>query len=130
MSSHVYIFSHCPLFENKRLILLSTVKNIDGKLLDYSDLSLTQILLFGDHHWMLILTRPFLTQPLTLLYSPRDLKNYLFKLPIVYSAQLLFFILFPLYWYFLEYCICFFFLYFIFYLFILLLLILWFNPST
>ena len=37
-----------PLFIKERLIFLSLVKNIDSKLLDYSDLCLSQILLFGD----------------------------------------------------------------------------------
>ena len=50
MSNHVYIiFSTVPYFKTKDLfILLSIVKNIDSKLLDYCDLRLTQILLFRD----------------------------------------------------------------------------------
>ena len=41
VDSCLHYFFHCPLFLNKRLILLSTAKNIDSKLLDYSDLRLT-----------------------------------------------------------------------------------------
>ena len=44
MSSHVYIFS--PLYPISKW--KSTVKNIDSKLLDYSDLRLMQILVIGD----------------------------------------------------------------------------------
>ena len=49
MLNHVYIFfSTVPYLKNKRLILLSIIKNTDKKLFDYSDLRWTQILLFGD----------------------------------------------------------------------------------
>ena len=48
VESSVHFFLHCPLFQNEMLILLSIVKNIDSKLLNYNDLRLTQILLFGD----------------------------------------------------------------------------------
>ena len=67
---------------------MGIVKNIDSKLLDYSDLRLTQILFFDDR-WMLILTHPFLTQPLISIYHPRALKNHFFKLPIFSSTYLI-----------------------------------------
>ena len=44
----IYFFRHCPLFQNERSTLLSIAKNIDNKLLDHSDLHLTQVLLFDD----------------------------------------------------------------------------------
>ena len=48
IESCVHYFLHCPIFQNERLILLSIVKIIDSKLLDYKDFRLTQILLFGN----------------------------------------------------------------------------------
>ena len=57
---------------------MGIVKNIDSKLLDYSDLRLTDIIFFDDR-WTLILNHPFLTQPLISLYHPRALKNLFFK---------------------------------------------------
>ena len=44
----LHFFLHCLLFENKERIVLRTVKNIDSKLLGYSDLRLKQIRLIGD----------------------------------------------------------------------------------
>ena len=38
----------CTVFRNERLILLNIVKNIDNRLLDHSNLCLTQIFLFGN----------------------------------------------------------------------------------
>ena len=46
-SCHIF-FLHCLLFQDKRHILLSTVKNNESKLLGYSDLRLSQILHSGD----------------------------------------------------------------------------------
>ena len=37
----------CPIFHDKRLTLLSTLNNIDSKILDSNDSFLTQTLLFG-----------------------------------------------------------------------------------
>ena len=48
VESCLHYFLYCPLLQNERLFLLSIVKNIEYKLLKYSDLCLTQILLFGD----------------------------------------------------------------------------------
>ena len=48
VKSCLHIFLHCSIFENERIILLSIVKNIDSNLFDYSDLCLTQVLLFGN----------------------------------------------------------------------------------
>ena len=48
VESCVHFFLHYPQFQNEKLIFLSIVKNIDIKLLDYSDLRLAHILLFGD----------------------------------------------------------------------------------
>ena len=48
VESYPHFSAHFPQFQNKRLILLSTVKNIDIKLLGYSNSRLTQILFFAE----------------------------------------------------------------------------------
>ena len=45
VESAIHVFLHCPLYSNKRCTLLS---KIDRKLLDNTDSSLTQTLLFGN----------------------------------------------------------------------------------
>ena len=39
---------HCPLFDDKRITLLSTLSKIDYKLIEISEFSLTEMLLFGN----------------------------------------------------------------------------------
>ena len=39
---------HCPIYNNDRSSLLSTIRNIDCKLLEITDFSLTQTLLYGN----------------------------------------------------------------------------------
>ena len=44
----VEFFLHCPLYSNERRTLLNSLVNIDHTLLDNTDFSLTQILLFDN----------------------------------------------------------------------------------
>ena len=46
--SAIHFFLHCPLYSNERRTLLSNFINIDHKLLDNTDFSLTQTLLFAN----------------------------------------------------------------------------------
>ena len=46
--SAIHFFLHCPLYSNERRTLLNSLVNIDQSLLDNTDVSLTQILLFGN----------------------------------------------------------------------------------
>ena len=48
VESAIHFFLHCFLYSNERRTLLSSLVNIDHTLLDNTDLSLTQILLFGN----------------------------------------------------------------------------------
>ena len=46
VESAIHFFLHCPLYSNKRRTLLNSSANIDHTLLNNTDFSLTQILLF------------------------------------------------------------------------------------
>ena len=48
VKSAMQFFLHCPLYSNERCTLLNSLSKIDHKLLDSTDTSLTQILLFGN----------------------------------------------------------------------------------
>ena len=48
IESATHFFLHCPFFINERRPLLSTIRSLDSKLLDYIDYDLTQTLLFGN----------------------------------------------------------------------------------
>ena len=48
VESAIHFFLHCPLYSNERRTLLNSLVNIDHTLLDNTDFSLTQILLFGN----------------------------------------------------------------------------------
>ena len=48
IKSTSHFFLHCPLFDDKRITLLSTLSKIDCKLLETNDSSLTATLLFGN----------------------------------------------------------------------------------
>ena len=45
-TSHFFI--RCPLFDDKTITLLSTLSNMDSKLIDTNESSLTETLLFGN----------------------------------------------------------------------------------
>ena len=48
VESAIHFFLHCPLYSNERRTLLNSLVNIDHTLLDNTDFSLTQILLFDN----------------------------------------------------------------------------------
>ena len=48
IESATHFFRHCPFFINERRTLLSTIRSLDCKLLDFTDSDLTQMLLFGN----------------------------------------------------------------------------------
>ena len=48
IESPTRFFLHCPFFINERRTLLSTIRSLDSKLLDFTDSGLTQTLLFGN----------------------------------------------------------------------------------
>ena len=48
IESTTHFLLHCPIHNNDRSSLLSTIRNIDCKLLEITDSSLTQTLLYGN----------------------------------------------------------------------------------
>ena len=48
VESPIHFFLHSPLYSNERCTLLNSLSKVDHKLLDSTDTSLTQILLFGN----------------------------------------------------------------------------------
>ena len=48
VESTSHFLLHCPIYNNERSSLLSTIRNIDCKLLENTDSSLTQTLLYGN----------------------------------------------------------------------------------
>ena len=48
VESTSHFLLHCPIYNNERSSLLSTIRNIDCKLLENTDPSLTQTLLYGN----------------------------------------------------------------------------------
>ena len=48
IESTSHFFLHCPLFDDKRIILLSTLSKIDRKLMETNESSLTETLLSGN----------------------------------------------------------------------------------
>ena len=48
VESASHFLLHCPIYNNDRSSLLSTIRNIDCKLLEITDSSLTQTLLYGN----------------------------------------------------------------------------------
>ena len=49
VESVIHFFLHCPLYSNERCTLLNSISKTGHKLLDSTDSSLTQTLLFGTH---------------------------------------------------------------------------------
>ena len=48
VESTSHFLLHCPIYNNHRSSLLSTIRDIDCKLLEITNSSLTQMLLYGD----------------------------------------------------------------------------------
>ena len=47
IESTTHFFLHCPFFFNERRTLLSIIRSLDSKLLDFTDYDVTKTLLFG-----------------------------------------------------------------------------------
>ena len=113
VESCVHYFLHCLLFQKERLILLNIVKNIDSELCDYSNLTLIQILFFGDTSLDVNTNSYILSATIDFVISSKRFEEPLFYThnffftPVTNFYQNLFCILFPWYWYYLEHYICF-----------------------
>ena len=73
IESTSHFFLHCPLFDDKRITLLSTLNKIDCKLIETNESSLIETLLFGNSLFDLKKKTPlFLMHPLIAFYLLKD----------------------------------------------------------
>ena len=85
IESTSHFLLHCPMFHDKRHTQLSTLNNIDSKILESTtDSYLTQTLLFGCTSF----DSETNTQPLTIFYPLKDLKKLFFKINMFFHMQL------------------------------------------
>ena len=75
IKSTSHFFLHCPLFDDKRMTLLSTLNKIDCKLIKTDESSLIEMLLFGNSLFDLKKTPLFLMHPLITFYPLKDSKK-------------------------------------------------------
>ena len=76
IESTSHFFLHCPLFDDKRITLLSTLNKIDCKLIEATESSLIETLLFGNSLFDLKKTPSFfLNHPLITFYLLQDSKK-------------------------------------------------------
>ena len=69
----------CPTFNDERYTLLSTLNNIDCKLLESTKSSLSQTLLYDNTLFNKEKTHGFLTQQLNMFYPLKDSRSLLFS---------------------------------------------------
>ena len=65
---------HCPIYNNDRSSLLSTIRNTDSKLLEITDSSLTQALRYGNQSFDIITDSLILNATSDLFCTLKDLK--------------------------------------------------------
>ena len=92
IESTSHFLLHCPIFHDNRHTHLSTLNNIDSKILESTtDSYLTQTLLFGctsfDSETNTLVSETN-TQPLTIFYPLKDLKKLFFKINLFFHMQL------------------------------------------
>ena len=75
IESTSHFFLHCPIFDDKRITLLSTLNKIDCKLIETNESSVIETLLFGNSLFDLKKTPLFLMHPLITFYLLKDLKK-------------------------------------------------------
>ena len=101
VKSSTHFFQRCPFFINKRRTLLSTIRNLDSILLDFTNYDLTKTLLFGNttqtsrNNFKIInarMDRLFYTSLLP--FHLFDLSVYLFQFQLFYNPTY-----FPVYCY-------------------------------
>ena len=79
IESTSHFLLHCPIFHDKRHTLLSTLNNIDSKLLESNDSYLTQTLLFGSTSFDSETNTLVLNENIDLFYPLKDSKNFFLK---------------------------------------------------
>ena len=79
IESTSHFLLHCPTFNDERYTLLSTLNNIDCKLLELTKSSLSQTLLYGNTLFDQEKKHAFLTQQLNIFYLLKDSRSPLFS---------------------------------------------------
>ena len=80
IESTSYFFLHYPLFDHKRITLLSTLSKVDYKLIETNESSATETLLLGNSLLDSKKAPLFLAHPLIIFYQLKDSKNRCSKL--------------------------------------------------
>ena len=78
IESTSHFLLHCPIYNNDRSSLLSTIRNIDCKLLEYTDSSLTQTLLYGNPSLHIITNSLILNATIDFILSTKRFQEALF----------------------------------------------------
>ena len=84
VESTSYFLLHCPIYNNDRSSLLCTIRNIDCKLLEITNSSLTQTLLYGKPSFDIITSLLILNATFSFLSTKRS-EGTLFKRNNVFS---------------------------------------------
>ena len=79
VESTSHFLLHCPTFNDERYTLLSTLNNIDCKLLELTKSSLLQTLLYSNTLFDKEKTHAFLMQQLNIFYPLKDSRSLLFS---------------------------------------------------
>ena len=79
VESTTHFLLHCPIYNNDRSSLLSTIRNIDCKLLEITDSSLTHTLLYGNPSFDIITNSLILNATIDFILSTKRFEEALFK---------------------------------------------------
>ena len=79
VESTSHFLLHCPIYNNDRSSLLSTIRNIDCKLLEITDSSLTQTLLYGNPSFGIITISLILNATIDFISSTKRFEEALFE---------------------------------------------------
>ena len=89
VESTTHFLLHCPIYNNDRSSLLSTIRNIDCKLLEITDSSLTHTLLYGNPSFDIITNSLILNATIDFILSTKRFEETLFKGNNAFSYLLL-----------------------------------------
>ena len=78
VESTKHFLRHCPIYNKDRSSLLRTIRNIDFKLLEITDSSLTQMLLHGNLSFDIITNQLILNATIDFILSTKRFKEVLF----------------------------------------------------
>ena len=78
IESTTHFLLHCPIHNNDRSCILSTIRNTDPKLLEITDFSLTQTLLHGNPSFDIITNSLILNVTIGFILSTKRFEEALF----------------------------------------------------